>query len=168
MQLAKEVDEAADNIDMTKPKGLGHAMAAGAAIAAGEVASEGAGGSSTERSGPETGEGALPDAGGPGAAEKLIYEPNPKHPPAGSVAPGDGKIAPQPTNPQQALDTSVPTNADSTGRVAVDPKTGEFVVFKWHGSGRYHGYAVLWKQLTQAQKNALIKSGQVNVRGKIL
>jgi len=42
MQLAKEVDEAADNIDMTKPKGLGHAMAAGAAIAAGEVVSEGA------------------------------------------------------------------------------------------------------------------------------
>ena len=42
LELAKEVDEAADNIDMTKPKGLGHAMAAGVAIAAGDAISEGA------------------------------------------------------------------------------------------------------------------------------
>jgi hypothetical protein len=48
MQLAKEVDEAADNIDMTKPKGLGHAMAAGAAIAAGEAVSEGAAASASK------------------------------------------------------------------------------------------------------------------------
>ena len=168
MQLAKEVDEAADNIDMTKPKGLGHAMAAGAAIAAGEAVSEGSAGSSAERSGPETGEGALPDAGGPGAAEKLIYEPNPKHPPAGSVAPGEGSVAPAPTNPQEALDHSVPYDANSPARVAVEPKSGEFVIFRPHAPGRYHGYAVTWDQLTQPQKNALIKSGQVNVRGKIL
>lgn len=45
VQLAQELDEAADNIDMTKPKGLGHAMAAGAIIAAGEAAAEGAAGS---------------------------------------------------------------------------------------------------------------------------
>ena len=118
---------------------------------------------------PENGtpEGALPDAGGPGAAARLTYESNPKHPPAGSVAPGEGGIAPQPTNPQQALNTSVPYKPNSTGRVAVDPATGEFVVFKQHGPGRYHGYAVTWDQLTQAQKNALITSGQVNVKGKI-
>jgi len=47
-QLAKELDEAADDIDMTKPKGLGHAMAAGAAIVAGGAISEGA----AESSGP--------------------------------------------------------------------------------------------------------------------
>jgi hypothetical protein len=125
-------------------------------------------GSSGEHPGTETAEGTLPDAGGPGAAEKLIYEPNPKHPPAGSAAPGERSVAPQPTNPQDALDVSVPYDANSPGRVAVDPKSGEFVIFRPHAPGRYHGYAVAWDQLTQPQRNALIKSGQVNVRGKIL
>jgi hypothetical protein len=166
-QLGKELDEPPDDIDMTTPKGLGHAMAAGAGIAAGEAVSEGAAGSAGEGSGANTQEGALPDAGGPGASEALKYEPNPKHPPAGTVAPGESHIAPQPTNPQEALNTSVPYKANSSGRVAVDPATGEFVVFQQHSPGKYHGYAVTWRQLTQAQKNALVNSGQVTVSGKI-
>ena len=41
-QLDKEVNDAAEGIDMTKPKGLGDAVAAGAAIAGGEAISDGA------------------------------------------------------------------------------------------------------------------------------
>jgi hypothetical protein len=177
-EMDKERNEAADGTDMTKPKGLGSAAAAAAIITAVEAlsealtgsgkTSEGATSPSAERSSTETGEGALPDAGGPGAAQKLIYEPNPKHPPAGSVAPGEGSVAPAPTNPQEALDHSLSFDANSPARVAVDPKSGEFVIFRPHAPGRYHGYAVTWDQLTQPQKNALIKSGQVNVKGKIL
>lgn len=181
LQLAKELNEVADNIDMTKPKGLGHAMAAGTLTAAGEAIAKGTdinteplepkglikGGQPGKANIADAAEGALPDAGGLGAAEGLRYEPNPKHPPAGTVAPGESNIAPQPTNPQQALNTSVPFNPNSTGRVAADPETGEFVVFKQHGPGQFHGYSVTWDQLTQPQKNALIKTGQVNVGGKI-
>jgi hypothetical protein len=40
-QLARELNAAADDIDMTNPKGLGHAIAAGAFIAVSEALSEG-------------------------------------------------------------------------------------------------------------------------------
>ena len=113
-------------------------------------------------------EGELPDIGGPGAAEGLKYEPNPKHPPAGSVAAGERTVTPEPMNPQESLDISVPFSSNSPSGVAVDPKSGEFIVFEPSAPGRYHGYAVTWDQLSQQQKNALIRTGQVNVKGKIV
>ena len=109
----------------------------------------------------------LPDAGGPGAAEGLRYEPNPKHPPSGTVEPGTRRVAPQPTNPEPALSISVPFKSNKPDRVAIDPETGEFIIFRQHDPGIYHGYAVTWKQLNQEQKNALIETGQVTLSGKI-
>ncbi|MBF0316357.1 MAG: hypothetical protein HQK52_23265 [Oligoflexia bacterium] len=100
-----------------------------------------------------------------GSKPKLNYEANPKHKPTAS-----GNASPAPTNPVETLNRSVEFSTNSTRRVAVDPKTGEFVVFAQHevGKGNYHGYQVKWEELTEAMKSALIKSGQVNHRGKIL
>ena len=98
-------------------------------------------------------------------AKKLNYEANPKH-----KTTQVGNASPAPTNPVDTLNKSVEFSPYSTRRVAVDKKTGEMVIFAEHnvGKGDYHGYQVRWEELTEAMKSALIKSGQVNHRGKVL
>jgi RHS repeat-associated protein len=100
--------------------------------------------------------GLLPGAG-------LKYEANPKH---GSSARGD--ISAEPTNPQQALENSVPIKNTSTARVGVDPSTGEYVMFRETSSGVYHGYATTnFNDLPNEAKAALQNAGMVSQRGKI-
>ena len=65
------------------------------------------------------------------------------------------------------LQIAVEFSPNSSGAVAADPATGEFVVFRETGNDVFHAYAVTWNQLTQAQKNALINAGQVTVNGTI-
>jgi len=44
----------------------------------------------------------------------------------------------------------------------------QFVVLDQTSPGVYHGHVRLWKELGQDMKNALIRGGYVNVRGKII
>ena len=93
---------------------------------------------------------------------KPRYEQSPKHGKSQR-----GNVAPAPTNGQATLDTSVQVRSTSPRRVGVDPSTGEFVVFDQTTRGVFHGHVRNWDGLTQGMRNALIKSGQVNRRGKI-
>lgn len=94
---------------------------------------------------------------------KRTYEPSPKHGPKQR-----GNAAPAPTHPQETLDNSVQVGDNSTRRVGYDPQTGEFDVFDetYNDSEIYHGHQRTWDQLRQDMKNALVKAGVVNTRGK--
>jgi hypothetical protein len=94
---------------------------------------------------------------------QYTYEPNPKHGPKQR-----GNIGAEPTNGQAALDNSVPIKGTSTRRVGVDPTTGEIVVFDetYPGKGVFHGHVRSWDELTQEMKNALIKAGLVDKKGR--
>lgn len=93
---------------------------------------------------------------------KPTYEPNPKH---GKQQ--QGNVSPEPTNGQAALDRAVPFRKTSPRKVGVDPATGEIVVFHPHRANQYHGHVRSWSSLSQQMRNALIKSGQTNRRGKV-
>lgn len=96
----------------------------------------------------------------PGAG--LKYESNPKH---GDAA--RGVVSAEPTNAQQALENSIQIKNTSTARVAVDPSTGEYVMFREHGPGAYHGYATKnFNDLPNEAKAALQDAGLVSKSGK--
>ncbi len=94
---------------------------------------------------------------------QYTYEPNPKHGPTQK-----GNIGAEPQNGQDALDNSVQVKGTSTRRVGVDPMTGEIVVFdETHpDKGIFHGHVRTWDQLTQEMKDALIKAGLVDKKGR--
>jgi RHS repeat-associated protein len=96
---------------------------------------------------------------------RLRYEPSPKHGPQQR-----GKASPAPTNGARSLEVSIPVKDTSRVRVAIDPITKEFVVFRETGTNTcvYHGYQVPWNELTQEMQNALKRTGQVNSKGKPL
>jgi len=97
----------------------------------------------------------------PGAG--LKYESNPKH-----GASARGIVSAEPTNPQQALENSVPIKNTSAARVAVDPSTGEYVMFRAHGPGVFHGYATKnFNDLPNEAKAALQEAGLVSKSGKL-
>jgi len=107
-----------------------------------------------------------------GPVWRRTYEPNPKHGPE-----EHGAIAREPSNGQEALDYSVRVKPTSFARIGIDWEEHAFVVLRWHGaaehpgqpnSERYHGYALPWHKLEQEMKNALIKAGMADRRGRIL
>ena len=85
-----------------------------------------------------------------------------------------GKAAPEPADGQKALDRSVSYKDTTTRRVAVDKENGEFVVLDEHAPGKFHGHVREWNGTPEQQglrdemKNALVKNGDVNRKGKIL
>ncbi len=116
-------------------------------------------------------------------AANRFYEGSDKH--SSSAYTSGGKVvSPEPTNGQVALDNSVRVSADPRvpSRVGVDPQTGEITVFNrtgakmggdpnvWGGKqgGEYHGHVRQWNELTDPQRNALIKAGLTDKRGNIL
>jgi len=98
-----------------------------------------------------------------GSSNPNVYEPNPKH---GST--NKGKANKAPSNPQESLNNSHELPGNTTRRVGVDRKTGEFNVFDEHSPGKFHGHSRSWKELSQDMKNTLIKAKEVNTKGKIL
>jgi hypothetical protein len=66
------------------------------------------------------------------------------------------------------LKAAIPYKPTSKGLVAVDRSTGEFVVLRPHIGSRFHAYAKTWDQLSQEQRNALIRAKLVTQNGKIL
>lgn len=94
------------------------------------------------------------------------YEPNPKH--VGWN---------EPTDPCEALKNSLEVPGQTTRRVSVDPKTGEYVVFDEDRPGIFHGHTRPWNDdsgrgiagMRDSWKRLLSKQGLVNYRtGKII
>ncbi len=109
------------------------------------------------------------DAGGPPRSSSnepgLTFQPSPKH-----GRNQRGNAAPEPSNPQRTLEESISFNPNTTRRVGVDYRSGEFAVFDetFNGSGIYHGHVRTWNELTQQMQSALRRAGLVTNKGKIL
>ena len=100
------------------------------------------------------------NAGGSGT--NGTFTNNPKH---GSTKKGNAN--PTPTNPQKALDDSIPLSDNTTRRVSVDKKTNEYIILGEHRPGEFHGHTRSWKELTPKMQAVLRKAGLVNKKGKI-
>nr|WP_239321264.1 RHS repeat-associated core domain-containing protein [Planomonospora parontospora] len=91
---------------------------------------------------------------------KLNYEANPKHA-NGKLG---SKVGPEPTNAKAMLARSL--NISERRRIAYDAATGEIIVFARTEGATWHGYVVTWSLLDQKSKNAFIRAGIFNKRGK--
>ncbi|MFQ6195561.1 DUF6531 domain-containing protein [Streptomyces sp. NPDC000405] len=94
----------------------------------------------------------------------LKFEASPKH---GKTQ--RGTAAPEPANPQAALERSITFNSNTTRRVSADFETGEFSVFDetHNGTNIYHGHVRSWDELNPKMQSALRKAGLVTGKGKI-
>lgn len=88
-----------------------------------------------------------------------------------------GRISREPRDGQEALDSSVSVKPSSRVRVSIDYDEVAFVVLRYHMPGFYreqpndevfHGYSVGWQDLPQEMRNALIRAGMADRRGRIL
>ncbi len=100
---------------------------------------------------------------GQSGSEGLTFEASPKH---GNQSIGRSSRGPK--NGQSALDNSVQVKGTSPRRVGVDRENGEFVVLDKTNGNTFHGHVRTWKDLTDQQRNALVKSGYTDRRGRIL
>lgn len=91
------------------------------------------------------------------------YEENPKH-----TTQRRAGANPAPKNPDVLLQESYKLTNNTTRRIAVDKRNGEFAIFDEHTSGHYHGHSRTWAELDQPMRNILLKLGLVNRKGKIL
>jgi hypothetical protein len=106
-----------------------------------------------------------------GRVRRRVYEVNPKHGPVDR-----GIVSREPKNGQDALDWSVMIKPTVPARVGIDYEEGEFVIFRRHERTFrelpeveiFHGYVVPWAGLPQECKNALMRAGMANLKGKIL
>jgi hypothetical protein len=94
--------------------------------------------------------------------ESRIYKDAPYH-----HQHSQGAKSKAPTHGQDTLDKSVQVKPTSPRRVGVDETTDEFVVFDETGGNEYHGHVREWHELTQDMKNALIREGLVDRKGRI-
>ncbi|MDR7130079.1 RHS repeat-associated protein [Algoriphagus sp. 4150] len=79
-----------------------------------------------------------------------------------------GSSSSRPVDGQKALDNSFLLNKKREGfsrRIAVEED--HFVILDEHSPGQFHGHQRNWDELLQPEKNALIREGVVNNRGKI-
>ncbi|MBM9487787.1 S-type pyocin domain-containing protein [Pseudomonas sp. ICBG1301] len=82
---------------------------------------------------------------------------------------GNSVKSKRPENGLDSLNNSIEVNPpNSRRRIAIDPHTKEFVVIDRTAEGAYHAHVRPWGELRQDMKNALIKSGKTNRKGKIL
>ncbi|MGW7688543.1 hypothetical protein ACWGMA_06580 [Streptomyces asiaticus] len=96
--------------------------------------------------------------------QNLTFQPSPKY---GQTQ--RGNAAPEPSNPQSTLESSINFNPNTTRRVGVDKEAEEFAVFDetHNGTGIYHGHVRKWNELSQQMQSALRKAGLVTAKGKI-
>ena len=82
---------------------------------------------------------------------------------------GNSVKSKRPENGLNSLDESIEVNPpNSRRRIAIDPHTKEFVVIDRTSEGTYHAHVRPWSGLRQEMKNALIRAGKTNRKGKIL
>ncbi|MDL4820787.1 WXG100-like domain-containing protein [Actinomadura opuntiae] len=97
-----------------------------------------------------------------------VYEPSGKHKPTNTRARRGGENSKEPEDGQSALDDSVQVKDTSPRRVGYDEESGEIVVLDQTSDGVFHGHVRSWEGLDQAMRNALVKSGMFNRRGKYI
>ncbi len=73
-----------------------------------------------------------------------------------------------PENGQQALNESIIVKQKANGSTRIATQGDKFVVLMEHMAGKFHGHVRTWSQLAPEMKNALIKAGKTNVKGKII
>ena len=82
---------------------------------------------------------------------------------------GNSVKSKRPENGLDSLNESIEVNPpNSRRRIAIDPHTKEFVVIDRTADGSYHANVRPWSGLRQEMKNALIRAGKTNRKGKIL
>lgn len=82
---------------------------------------------------------------------------------------GNSVKSKRPENGFDSLNESIEVNPpNSRRRIAIDPHTKEFVVIDRTADGSYHAHVRPWSGLRQEMKNALIRAGKTNRKGKIL
>lgn len=82
---------------------------------------------------------------------------------------GNSVKSKRPENGLDSLNESIEVNPpNSRRRIAIDPHTKEFVVIDRTADGSYHAHVRPWSGLRQEMKNALIRAGKTNRKGKIL
>lgn len=82
---------------------------------------------------------------------------------------GNSVKSKRPENGLDSLNESIEVNpSNSRRRIAIDPHTNEFVVIDRTAEGTYHAHVRPWSGLRQEMKNALIRAGKTNRKGKIL
>ncbi|KTC57821.1 S-type Pyocin [Pseudomonas fluorescens ABAC62] len=82
---------------------------------------------------------------------------------------GNSVKSKRPENGQDSLNESIEVNPpNSRRRIAIDPHTKEFVVIDRTAEDTYHAHVRTWNDLRQDMKNALIRAGKTNRKGKIL
>jgi hypothetical protein len=87
-----------------------------------------------------------------------------------------GAISREPKNGQDALDNSLPIKPTAPVRVGIDYEEGEYVILRRHMRvfqdlpelEIFHGYVVEWAELPQECRNALMRAGMANLKGKIV
>jgi hypothetical protein len=99
----------------------------------------------------------------PAQPEGPRFEPSAKH---GSEDKGD--VSRGPKNGQAALDNSIQVKGTSPRRVGVDRGNGKIVVLDQTREGVFHGHVRDWTDLTQQQRNALVKAELTNKKGQLL
>jgi len=92
-----------------------------------------------------------------------VFEGSPKHGESDRA-----QASRRPKDGQAALDRSVQVKPTSPRRVGVDPANGEIVVLDQTSPGTFHGHVRSWDQLTDAQRNALVKNKLTDKRGNII
>ncbi len=91
------------------------------------------------------------------------YEDAPYHSKKGNLV-----NSKKPTNGLEALNDSVLVKPAEPRRIGIDPHTKEFVVIDISTDDTFHGHVRPWGALNQHMKNALIRAGKTNRKGKIL
>ena len=91
------------------------------------------------------------------------FEGNPKH-----GERDQAEIGRAPRDGQTGLEHSVQVKGTSPRRVGVDAADSEIVVLDQTVQGVFHGHVRSWDELTDHQRNALIRAGLTDKRGNIM
>ena len=73
-----------------------------------------------------------------------------------------------PRTVQRPCETPSKVSENAPRRIGVDMASGEFVVQDRTKKGLWHGHTRSRDQLTQAMRNALIRNGVADLRGKVI
>jgi RHS repeat-associated protein len=104
------------------------------------------------------------------AAQKGSYKANDGKHKTNTTTDSKGRtVGAEPQNAQEVWENTAWKVPGSTDRwVGFDPKTDEIIVFDDTNDGSFHSHVRTWDDLTQAQKNVLIKQGIFTGKGKFI
>lgn len=81
---------------------------------------------------------------------------------------GNSVKSKKPTNGLDALNDSVLVKPGEPRQIGIDPHTKEFVIVDKSTDDTFHGHVRSWSALNQHMKNALIRAGKTNRKGRVL